>query len=147
MLIEYIHTQPAWVIRILFGVSILILVGLLVWNIQQNLIGIAVGGPVIAIFLVCFWSLTVKVSDTHLSHYFSWGFWKRSYPLHEISSVNIASSQWYYGYGIRYVGPGWMYNVSGSDVLLVTMKSGDEVRIGTDDVDTLFAILSEKIPS
>ena len=144
---EYVHTQPGWVIRILIGIMILIWIGLLIWNFEQNQLTVAVSLPVSLAILGCFWSLTVEVSNTHLTHSFSWGFWKRTYSIQEITSVEVATSQWYYGYGIRYVESGWMYNVSGSDVLLVKLSSGQDILLGTDDIDTLHTLLSEKISS
>ena len=48
---------------------------------------------------------------------------------------------WYAGYGIRWVGDAWLFNVSGNDAIEVTFASGRKVWVGTDDPDGLAAIL------
>jgi hypothetical protein len=48
---------------------------------------------------------------------------------------------WYAGYGIRWVGDAWLFNVSGNDAIEVTFASGRKVWVGTDDPNGLAAIL------
>lgn len=38
---------------------------------------------------------------------------RKRIPLSDISSCQQVRNRWYYGWGIRYIGIGWLYNVSG----------------------------------
>lgn len=141
----YLHTQPGTFIRLLLGLMMIVWILVVVLKVKNNGIGALIGLPITLAILVCFWSMTVEVTSTHLQHYFSWGFWKKSYPIQDIQSIDKGRTNWYNGYGIRYVGTGWLYNVSGYDVLIVTFQSGEEIRLGTDDLEELHAILSDKL--
>jgi len=43
----------------------------------------------------------------------------------------------YWGWGIIRIRNGWLYSVSGTAGVEVTLKSGKKFRIGTDEPDTL----------
>jgi len=62
-----------------------------------------------------------------------------------VTAVRQVRNHWYYGFGIRKVPNGWMYNVSGLDAVELHLTSGKVFRIGTDDVDQLFGVLSIQI--
>ena len=48
-----------------------------------------------------------------------------------------------YGWGIRYPFDGWLYNVSGLQAVELTVKGEGNLRIGTDEPETLVAALAE----
>jgi hypothetical protein len=50
-----------------------------------------------------------------------------------------------YGLGIRYLGDGWMYNLSGGGVVELKLSSGKRVQIGTDDSAGLIASVRGRI--
>lgn len=140
----YLHTQPGWFIRIICFAMILIWVSLAWFNPNKNLKPtLLLGLPVTLTILGLWWSMTVEVTHTELHHHFGFGFWKKSYALSDIQSVSKEQTRWYNGYGIRYVGTGWLYNVSGFDVVHITLTSGESVLLGTDDPDGLLDILSQ----
>lgn len=60
-----------------------------------------------------FSSLTVQVTEDELRFYFGPGFWEQSILVDHIQSTEIVQNPLYYGWGIRYTFPGWLYNVSG----------------------------------
>lgn len=134
----YAHTQPAWIIRLLIGIFIpfnILLTYLMDEKDQTALLFIVLA---LCLLILFFWSMTIQITNTHLNHWFSFGFWKRSYPLATIQSVQRSQSKWYNGYGIRYVGNGWMYNVSGKDRLTVLFEDGTTIHLGTDDLEALY---------
>ncbi len=53
-------------------------------------------------------------------------------------------NSWWYGWGVRKVPGGWMYNVWGYDAIELELASGKVFRIGTDDPDGLLAALTER---
>lgn len=93
--------------------------------------------------LLLFWSLTIELTNDHLSHYFGPNFWKKTYPINSITEIKKSSFPWYYGWGIRLTPKGWMYNVSGFQVLEITFTSGKRILLGTDDLNNLHATLSK----
>ena len=101
--------------------------------------------PLLSGLILLFWSLTITVTDTHFSHAFNLDFWKRSYAFADIESFSKVQNSWLYGFGIRFIGTGWLYNVSGTDAILVQFKNGKKVRIGTDDQENLYNVLSQQL--
>ena len=138
----YTHTQPAWVIRILIGIFIPF--NIILTYLVDEKDKAALPFIILALCLLLFglWSMTIQITSTHLSHWFSVGFWKKSYPLTAIQSIQRSQSKWYNGYGIRYVGNGCMYNVSGKDRLTLLFQDGTTIHLGTDDLEALYQHLA-----
>ncbi len=90
----------------------------------------------VALMLLLSWlfsSLTISVDSEELQHYFGPGFWKKTYVLQDIESIEQVRNSWIFGWGIRLTPYGWLYNVSGLDAVEVQLRSGRKFRIGTDD--------------
>jgi len=51
----------------------------------------------------------------------------------DIQSVNVIRTKWYYGFGIRLIPTGWLYNVSGLDAVELHLKDGKTITLGTND--------------
>ena len=90
-----------------------------------------------------FGSMTVEVHNGKLAWSFGPGIWKKSAPLNEIKSTHAVRNSWWWGWGISHYGKGWLYNVSGLDAVEVTLKSGKQFRLGTDDPQGLAAALGK----
>jgi hypothetical protein len=82
-------------------------------------------------------TLTVEVNDQLLKIQFGFGVIRKVFLLKEIDSYRAVKNPWYYFWGIRFIGSGWLYNVSGTDAVELQMKGGRKYRIGTDDVEGL----------
>jgi len=82
---------------------------------------------------VLFSSLTVSVDSQTLRWHFGPGFWRKSVPLAEIAGVEAVRNRWWYGWGIRAIPEGWLYNVSGLDAVEISLTNGRRIRIGTDE--------------
>lgn len=142
----YEHTQPGNTIRWIIGIVIVgTLYSTFVLGIKDLKNVMLFVLPLLTGILTLLWSLTITVTDTHLSHSFNLDFWKRRYPLTDIESVSKVQNSWLYGYGIRFIGSGWLYNVSGTDAILIQFKNGKKIRIGTDDQENLYNILSQQL--
>jgi len=63
----------------------------------------------------------------------------------EIERCSPVRNKWYYGWGIRRLERGWMYNVSGLDAVEICMKNGKIYRIGTDEPETLCNFIQERL--
>ena len=98
-----------------------------------------------AVLTWLFGSLTIEVHVEELCHYFGPGFWKKTYHLSEIQSVEQVRNSWLFGWGIRLTPHGWLYNVSGLDAVQVQLRSGRKFRIGTDDPQGVISAISGNI--
>ncbi len=64
----------------------------------------------------------------------------------DISSAEPSKTSFADGWGIHWVpGRGWTYNLWGFDCVLLTLKNGRTIRVGTDDPDGLASFLQWKI--
>ena len=97
-------------------------------------------------FLVCvalFYSLTVEISNDHLGIHFGVGIVKKRFEIKDIEKAYPVRNRWYYGWGIRLIPHGWLYNVSGLDAIEIVMSSGKRYRIGTDQPNELAQAVNE----
>lgn len=126
---QYSHRQWASVILgIIVGVVILdaLLLRHMGWPVLI-VTGLFVGVGVL------FSSLTVSVDSQALRWHFGPGFWRKRVPLAEIAGVEAVRNRWWYGWGIRAIPEGWLYNVSGLDAVEIGLTNGRRIRIGTDE--------------
>ena len=88
-----------------------------------------------AFFLVTlsiFYGMTTTVKGGNVRISFGIGLIWKNINLKNVASVEVVNNPWYYGYGIRLIPGGWLYNVSG--LRAVELRFHDRkgvVRIGT----------------
>lgn len=142
---EYKHTQTGHLGLIVFAWMIVIsalVVGLAGDERSEALL--AIGMSSVLIILVVFWfnRLTVRVSGAEVRISFGPNWPRRVIPTQEIVGFRRVRNTWVYGWGIRKVPGGWMYNVWGLDAVELDLANGKKFRIGTDEPDDLIAALS-----
>jgi len=141
---EYSHTQLGWVV--LLSVVAAIIAILLIGFFTKELPVVA---SVVLIFLVlalaCFTTLTVRVNRNRLRISFGPGLVEKSFPLGEVTLCRIVTNPWYYGWGVRIIPGGWLFNVSGLRAVEIQMKNGKMYRIGSDEPEKLQSFLKEKL--
>ena len=106
--------------------------------------------PLAGLFLVVmllFHSLKVKVDDVAIHLSFGIGLIRRSIPLERVAVCAPVRNRWIYGFGIRYVPWGWMWNIGGLDAVQLTYANGKHFRIGTDEPELLEAAIHEALRS
>jgi hypothetical protein len=86
---------------------------------------------------VLFSLLTVEVGDGELRFHFGPGFWRKRFSLADVTSADVTRSSWWEGWGIRITPRGMLYNVSGMDAVEIKLRSGQRLRIGTDEPEAL----------
>jgi hypothetical protein len=104
-------------------------------------------GYIIALLLLLalalFYSLTVEISDQYINLSFGIGVITKHFEIKDVRQVKPVKIRWYYGWGIRWIFDGWLYNVSGIDAVEIIMANGKKYVIGTDEPEQLVrAILS-----
>ena len=141
----YRHTQTGSAILILLVVA---LVGAFIAVIATGFSATMILAFTIAMLLLVGWlfgSLTVKIGGEAINWWFGPGFWKKGVTIDEIEACEPVRNRWWWGWGIRYYGKGWLYCVSGLQAVEVILKSGKHIRIGTDDPQGLTEALARRL--
>lgn len=132
----YRHTQIAgWMFVMLAGTAAFV-----AWVLMAADAPAAAAGASLAIILACavlFGSLTVEVDHSELRFWFGPGVWRKRIPLSDIAACRTVRNKWWYGWGIRRIPNGWLYNVSGLGAVELTLQRGTKLRVGTDEPDVL----------
>ena len=120
----------------------LIFIGILMFKTEFNPITVFVL-IVIGICLYLFHSLTIEINDQHLIFFFAHGFLKKKIAIAEIEKAEIVTNRWYYGWGVRLIKNGWLYNVSGFKAVEIQKKDGKTVRIGSDEPENVKQVIEK----
>lgn len=139
----YQHTQIGTLILILAGIIALfaLIMGYYTsWWVSSGMIILAL------LMTVLFGQLTVTVGEGKIHCHL--GFVRlihKSFALADITEVKPVRNPWYYGWGIRLTPHGWMFNVSGLDAVEITLSSGKQFRIGTDEPQRLASVIVQEV--
>ena len=87
--------------------------------------------------LSVFSSLTSSVTDKYVKIWFGPGIINKTFYLKDIESTHVTKTPWYYGWGIRGIKGGLLFNVSGFYSVELQMKNVKIYRIGTDEPEKL----------
>jgi hypothetical protein len=132
----YRHTQIAgWMFVMLIGTGVFV-----AWVLMAADAPAAAAWSSLAIILACavlFGSLTVEIDHDALRFWFGPGVLRKRIPLSEIAACRTVRNKWWYGWGIRRIPSGWLYNVSGLGAVELTLMSGTKLRVGTDEPEVL----------
>lgn len=138
---DYKETQFFWMIFVFTVPFQLWLTYLFVYNIGNNPMGIksfVIGQGVLTSIYFLFYGMTTIITSEKISIAFGIGIITISIPLKRIVTVTKVKNPWYYGWGIRIIPGGMLYNISGSlGVELQFNDSNRVIRIGTKDPQQL----------
>ncbi len=90
--------------------------------------------------------LTVEVGDTALQATFGWAWPQKSLELSTASAARIVRNRWWYGFGIRLIPHGSLWNAWGLDAVELDLATGNVLRIGTDEPEALLAAIARIVP-
>lgn len=139
-MIRYRHRQVGILVLCFVGFTVLLLVSLL-WFVEGNPVGVGV----LFVLLLCgglFWGLTVEVTETDVVLSFGFGLIRKRFPVSGIVNARAVRNRWYFGWGIRLLPRGWLYNVSGLDAVEIETTDGSVHRIGTDEPSELLRAIT-----
>lgn len=91
-----------------------------------------------------FRSLTVEVDDNEIRLQFGNGPIKKVFPLADVTDVKTTRTTPLSGWGMHFVGNGWLYNIYGLDAVEVTLAGGKRVLIGSDEPAELSAAINNR---
>lgn len=86
--------------------------------------------------------LTVVVDEEAVEVFFRVRPVGRRVPLAEIESCEVVRNHWYWGWGIRLIPGGWLFNVQGLGAVELRLAGGGRLRIGTDEPEALAAAVA-----
>lgn len=145
MVVSYKHTQigymiliPVLIVLIILGYIFTVLLPAFQWAGYITIV-------ILLVALVLFASLTVIIENTLLKIRFGIGLIRRKFPLEEFELVGVVKSPWYYGWGIRIIPNGTLYNVSGFYSVELRRNDGSIVRIGSDEPEKLEKAIMESM--
>jgi hypothetical protein len=132
---NYRHTQIGWVILVCFAAAFVLLAATRVLLPAQEAreVPLAIIIPILLALMALFGSLTVEVEDQLVRVSFGPGLIRKTIRLAEVVSCNPVRNRWWYGWGIRRIPRGWLFNVSGLHAVELQLKNGKVYRIGTDE--------------
>jgi hypothetical protein len=140
----YEHRQPGWLLLGMMGGAAVLL--LIVMS-QEHYVPWYAGIPLVVLALAAylFSGLTVRVDHTSVGVRFGPGLIRKTFSIGDIASCSRVRNRWWYGWGIRKIPGGWLYNVSGLDAVELKMKGGRVYRIGTDEPRALEEAVTQRI--
>ncbi|HUW58729.1 MAG TPA: hypothetical protein VMZ92_18980 [Planctomycetota bacterium] len=140
---RYRHTQIGTVMIMSLAAAVILLVVIARQYDDAPMVVVLPIGGLLLVVLVLFGTLTVVVRTDEVEVRFGPGLIRKRWALREFVSVKRVRNRWWYGFGIRWIGTGWLYNVSGLDAVELVRRNGRAVRIGTDEPDALETALRE----
>jgi hypothetical protein len=143
----YSHTQKAPLCLVLYGSALFCFVlGGVVGDTPGIYFALAVG-LVIAVLAPAFHHLTVADQGDRLTIRFGpVPLFGRTVRYADIEKAEVGRTLILDGWGIHYsVRGGWVWNLWGRDCVVVHLKNGGVLRIGTDDAENLARFLDGKV--
>jgi hypothetical protein len=135
MNVSYRHTQVGYSMIAILVLGAAFMSASLVFCNGPHALVFAVG--VLGLCLLLFPTLTAVVQGDRLCCFFGVGLIRRQIPVRDILSVSVVRNPWIYGWGLRSIPGGWLWNVSGADAVELRLRDGKRFRIGTDEATVL----------
>ncbi|MCK4404747.1 MAG: hypothetical protein KAW02_06600 [candidate division Zixibacteria bacterium] len=154
MQVTYRKTQRGWIINLVFIPILLFFAAILYY---QEVLGKSLGDrpapswfylAFILLFLILmalFSTLTVTGFPNYIEIKFGIGLIRKKFYYKDIRSCSVQKNPFLYGWGIRKIPGGWLYNVSGSMSVQLDMKDGKMYRIGTAEPQKLGEFIKTRL--
>lgn len=135
----YRHTQSSNLVIALFGSLTVVFLGLAsrADGVAGALISMGAIFVAIGFILFSFNQMTVSVDEREIHLAFRWGWPQKRIDRSEVVSARVVRNKWWYGFGVRLVPEGWLYNVWGLNAVQINLNTGKTIRIGSDDAEAL----------
>lgn len=140
MNVSYRHTQVGYLMIAVLGAGVVALSAASAFGSGPKALVAVVA--VLGACLLLFPTLTAVVHGDRLQCFFGLGLVRREIPVAEIQAVSVVRNPWTYGWGLRLIPGGWLWNVSGFDAVELRLHNGKRFRIGTDEPLALHAAIT-----
>jgi|SRR5690554_2027044 len=99
-----------------------------------------------ALIGLMFYGMRTRVNESKITVAFGIGLIRKSIELANVQSVESVRNKWYYGWEIRIIPNGWMYNIAGLRAVEIVRKDKNSVfRIGSKHPEVLRKVISDGI--
>ena len=140
---RYRRTQFGWVLVLGLAIPAAILVAVaLAGGNWTPLIGLI---PILVVIPLFGW-LAVSLDDDAVVVRFGIGVITYRIPLSGIVTTEVVHNPWTWGWGVRIIPGGRLYNVSGLRGVEFALADGSRVRVGTNDPEGLQAAVRDVVP-
>jgi len=143
----YVEKQWIKLLWIILPVSTVLLLAVQIIYMGPGLVGIKLALPLVSLLtLALLGALTITVDATHLRWHFGLiGFPSWKIALSDIAYVEATTSSMMEGYGIRFTSKGMLYNAAGHAAILVVLRNGKAMRLGTQDPQRLLSYITPRL--
>jgi sulfite exporter TauE/SafE len=146
---DFTEFQFSWLIFIFTISTQLLITSFYIAEVGDRPIGTNGFLIIISIFLLVyllFYGLTTKISADTITVSFGIGLIRKRILINRISKVETVKTPWYYGYGIRFIPNGMLYNISGSEGIEIEFNDTKRVvRIGSKNPGLLKLQIEKRI--
>jgi len=138
--LEYSHRQVG-IVQLWAGILSIIIIVVTAVFCQEIIFLLLIPVIALVIAVLFFTTLTVEITSDRIEIMFGpIALFKRTVTFDNIKMYKLVKNPWYYGYGVRYIQNGTLYNISGPDALEITLNTGKRVQIGTDEPEKLMEV-------
>ncbi len=96
-----------------------------------------------AVIAALFATLTTRVDGDEVRFYMGLGLIGKKISASDIIAHRVVRNKVWWGWGVRLIPGGWLYNVSGLDAVEISLNSGKVIRIGSDEAQQFAAAISK----
>jgi len=143
----YQHTQRAPLCWLLYALAFtFLLLGGVLRTVPPLLWTFSLGGLLMLVVAASFHHLTVEDRGESLSVAFGpIPLFRRNVKYRDVASVETGRTTILDGWGIHLsMKGGWVWNIWGRDCVVVRLKNGGALRIGSDDAENLARFLTKR---
>lgn len=95
---------------------------------------------------VLFYRLKTEIAEDSIIISFGIGLIKKRIALSSITSAKVVRNHWMFGWGIRFIGKGWMWNIWGLNAVELNLKGKKSVfRIGSQRPQELCDFINKRL--
>lgn len=135
---EFQFAAIIFVISIPIQVFITILFLIRAGNHPMTMTSFVAANSVFLIVYLLFYGMKTTIENERINITYGIGLIRKSIKLAEIKTVSVVSNPWYYGWGIRLIPNGMLYNINGSGGVELTFTNTSRViRIGSANAASL----------
>lgn len=109
--------------------------------------GIIIANIVFSSIYLLFYGMKTKITEETIIVSFGIGLIRKKIKVSRITSIKYMPNNYLYGWGIRFIPNGMLYNISGSEAIELKFNDSERIfRIGTQNTDTLKAEIMKRMP-
>jgi hypothetical protein len=143
---HYEHSETGWVMIVSMSAGVAVCAAsLLLLKTQAGAWGPVIVSVVMLAVLAVMYKMDTYADEGGVGFRMGIGLVRKYIPYSEISSAAVTRSGLMAGWGIHYVGGGWVYNVNSQDAVEVRFKKGGRYLIGTNDPQGLCGAVLPRI--